>query len=162
MVDLLVRLDETVYSSQITLYRGARKELEYNLLKYAVITVGNGELRILHGWGDQRSYFVGSFDDSDHCSCHGLTSNAFWVLSVLYDINPGIKQTILNAFNALNSKYGYKPLCLISPLIHRVWGEFPSCLQELRKTELHIYMPLPLQLWHYTVWGIQKRPRINL
>lgn len=108
MVDLLVRLDETVYSGQIASYREARKELEHNLRKYAVIADGNGELRILHGWGDQRSYFVGSFDDSDHCSRHGLTSNAFWVLSGLYDINPGIKEAILNAFKALDSKYGYK------------------------------------------------------
>ena len=54
------------------------------------------------------SYLVGSFDDPDHYSRHGLTSNAFWVLSGMYDTDVSIKDTILNAFQALDSKYGYK------------------------------------------------------
>ena len=60
-------------------------EIEEGLVKYAIIENEEGEKRLVHGWGDERSYFVGSFDDPDHESRDGITSNAFWVLAGMYD-----------------------------------------------------------------------------
>jgi len=108
MEELLQRLDSVKYASLIDQYRQVRKEIKEGLEKYAVITGENGEKRIVHGWGDQLSYYVGSFDDPDHQSRHGLTSNAFWVLSGLYGEDVSIKNTILHAFSQLDSKYGLK------------------------------------------------------
>lgn len=51
---------------------------------------------------------MGSFCDSDKNSRYGLTSNAFWVLSRMYDDDVTFKDTILEAFKNLDSKYGLK------------------------------------------------------
>ena len=62
----------------------------------------------MHGWGDQRSYFVGSFHDSDGLARDSLTSNAFWVLSNMLAEDPSLKKDILAAFERLDSPYGLK------------------------------------------------------
>ena len=108
MIDILSRLDASKYASEIDQYREVRSEIETGLLKYAVVTNDSGDKRILHGWGDQYSYFVGSYKDSDGVSRDGLTSNAFWVLSGLYEKHPEFKQTILDGLERLDSKYGYR------------------------------------------------------
>jgi len=108
MIDILERLQNNKYLHYTESYKKAREELKDSLNRYAIIRAGNGEMRILHGWGDEMSYLVGSFDDPDHKSRHGLTTNAFWVLSGMYDGSPKIRETMLNAFNTLDSKYGLK------------------------------------------------------
>lgn len=108
MIDLLSRIDESKYAAEIETYRKAREEIEAGLLKYAVVSNDAGEKRILHGWGDKYSYFVGSYKDSDGVSRDGLTSNAFWVSSGLYKKHPEFKESILNGFKRLDSKYGYR------------------------------------------------------
>ncbi len=67
-----------------------------------------GEKRIVHGWGQDRSYFVGSFCDPDGLSRYGLTSNAFWVLCGLLKENKSFGRIILDAYGHLDSKYGLK------------------------------------------------------
>ena len=108
MIDLLSRIDESKYATEIESYRKAREEIEAGLLKYAVVSNDDGEKRILHGWGDKYSYLVGSYKDSDGVSRDGLTSNAFWVSSGLYKKHPEFKESILNGFKRLDSKYGYR------------------------------------------------------
>lgn len=108
MMELLRVLDVEKYKEVIERYKSVRKEIEQGLKQYALIKNEAGDIRILHGWGDQRSYFVGSFRDTDYQSRDGLTSNAFWVLSKLYDTDTTIKDTILQAFSRLDSKYGLK------------------------------------------------------
>lgn len=108
MLEMLDKIDSSRYSSQITSYKASLRALENVLHKYAIVTADNGEKRIVHGWGDKRSYIVGGFNDPDGKSRVGLTSNAFWILSKMYELDPGIKDTILDAFNKLDSKYGYK------------------------------------------------------
>ena len=68
----------------------------------------NNELRIVHGWGDNKSFYVGSFNDVDQKSRHSLTSNAFYVISNIYKSKPEIKKYILQAYDCLDSKYGLK------------------------------------------------------
>ncbi len=107
MIDLLETNYKGEFKTKLLLYKKYR-----NLIKGALISNGivkNGDLyRILHGWGDKRSYFIGSFKDSDNRERDGLTSNAFWILSGLLKVKPELESTILNSFERLDSKYGYK------------------------------------------------------
>jgi len=108
MIEILEYLDTDSWRDRIDAYRRAGGEIADGLRKYAVVENDSGEKRIVHGWGDERSYFVGSFKDPDGASRYGLTSNAFWVLSGLYGLDQDLKDVILNAFENLDSKYGYK------------------------------------------------------
>jgi cellobiose phosphorylase len=108
MIELLNLIDSSKYSSLISKYESAKEEIRDGLFKHAVVESADGEKRILHGWGDKRSYFVGGFKDPDGQSRIGLTSNAFWVLSGLYDMDIKLGEVILNTFEKLDSKYGLK------------------------------------------------------
>lgn len=108
MARMLQHLNAGKYMAEIRYYKETAEELRLNLQKYAVISNDCGQKRIVHGWGDRRSYFVGSFDDPDHVSRTGLTSNAFWVLSGLNSTDRYMEDTILESFRALDTKYGFK------------------------------------------------------
>lgn len=108
MIELLKRLGQEEYKELIKTYTEAERELEEGLVKYAIIQDEEGHKRILHGWGDERSYLVGSYNDPDGMARDGITSNAFWVLTELYDKDPSIKGVILGAYERLDSKYGLK------------------------------------------------------
>lgn len=114
MVDILSRVNGDKYADTIALYRKAQDEIRNGLFKYALT-----DDRILHGWGDEMSYLVGSTKDPDGISRDGLTSNAFWILTNLYrdsvarpaegEVPPEtVKRIILNAYRRLDSKYGLK------------------------------------------------------
>jgi cellobiose phosphorylase len=68
----------------------------------------NGEKRILHGWGDERSWFVGSYCDNDGYSRDSVTVNAYWILAGLHKEYPEILPEIMNAYERLEGKYGIK------------------------------------------------------
>ncbi len=108
MAQLLLHLNAAKYAEEIRYYKETAEELRFNLQKYAVISNDCRKKRIVHGWGDRRSYFVGSFDDPDHVSRTGLTSNVFWVLSGLNSTDRYMEDTILDSFRALDTKYGFK------------------------------------------------------
>jgi len=115
MIDILSNVYEHAYKETVDRYKVAKKEIRSALYTYAL-----KEDRILHGWGDKMSYFVGSQKDPDGKSRVGLTSNAFWILSNMYrdsilennemeDRRPEeIKSIILEAYRQLDSKYGMK------------------------------------------------------
>lgn len=105
MIDILSHINK--HNDLINKYKSIKESLTDGLIKYAIVSKNN-ENKIVHGWGDKVSYYVGSYDDIDHISRDSLTSNAFFVLSDLYKNVPNIKKDILNAFNRLDSKYGYK------------------------------------------------------
>lgn len=106
MIELLSLL--SYEKTLIEEYEKVMEAIEKGLKEHAVIKNKEGELRIVHGWGDKKSYYVGSFCDPDNASRHGLTSNAFWVISGMYEKNRKMKETILNAFAALDSRFGLK------------------------------------------------------
>ena len=85
----------------------AAERLKKGLQTWAIEEKG-GKRRILHGWGDKRSYLVGSSCDSDGKDRVGLTGNAFWVLGGAYEWDKSIGGDILNAYARLDSKYGLK------------------------------------------------------
>ena len=87
-------------------YIKAKDQIKEGLLIHAI----DGD-HIIHGWGDEKSYLVGSQNDPDGVARDGLTSQAFWILSGFIQADPQkIKHRdyILNAYERLDSKYGYK------------------------------------------------------
>ena len=110
MIEILEAVDpeKRKYPARIREYQDAAKELHQGLVKHALVKNDQGQQRILHGWGDRRSYLVGSYNDPDGKARDGLTSNAFWILSGLYDQDTSIGPVILDAFDRLDDKYGLK------------------------------------------------------
>ena len=86
-------------------YLEIAKKVEKGILDNGIIE-REGVRKIVHGWGENRSFYVGSFDDVDHQSRYSATSHAFFVLSGLLKENPEYQNDILKASEALDSKYG--------------------------------------------------------
>lgn len=95
-------------SPQNVEYSKIADSLSKSLIENAIQTNAEGEKRILHGWGHNREYFAGSFNDPDGQSRDSLTSNSFWVLSGMLKKAPELKAVILSAFDRLEGKYGLK------------------------------------------------------
>ena len=94
-----------IYKKDYSLYHQTKETLYENIMKHCIVS-SNEERRIVHGWGDKKAYYVGSFKDVDGYSRHSSTSNSFYVISGLYERDPSLKETILNAFEKLDGKYG--------------------------------------------------------
>lgn len=107
MMELLSLLDADRYSDTITDYSERADRLAAGLKKYGVV-YHEGHARISHGWGDGIAYHVAGWNDPDGKARRSLTSNAFWVLSGLYDRDPSLSAVIKNDILALDSKYGLK------------------------------------------------------
>lgn len=105
MIDILSHIGN--HNDIISKYETIKENLSNGLIKHAIVSQNN-ERKIVHGWGDKMSYYVGSFNDIDNLSRDSLTSNAFFVLSNMYKKVPNIENDILNAFTRLDSKYGFK------------------------------------------------------
>ena len=94
------------YNDLITKYTVARERLENGLLKNAIDVNEDGEKRILHGWGDDRSYYLGSFNDPDGVSRISSTSHSMWAICGMTEKDNSTKEVVINAFKTLDSKYG--------------------------------------------------------
>lgn len=93
--------------SLISLYKNTRKIIEDGIAKFAIVKKDK-EKRIVHGWGDKRAYYVGSFNDVDGQSRNSSTSNSFYVISGMNKLNLLSHDDIVKAFKNLDSKYGIK------------------------------------------------------
>ena len=107
MLDIFSSSGDCLPVKKRRFYRRAAEELREALKKQALQKRGNGATRILHGWGDQRSYLVGSFCDPDGHSRDSLMANVFWVLSGLLRETPELLHSIRSALARLDAKYGY-------------------------------------------------------
>ena len=107
MLEILERFYPGRYRDKTQRYKLIREELRQGLLRYGVVSQGN-EKRIVHGWGDARGYYVGSFEDSDGLARDGLTSNAFWVTSGMIKESSNLHKNVLDAFDRLDSPFGLK------------------------------------------------------
>ncbi len=96
-----------VKSLDTSKYEKAREELFEGIKKYGVVSKGN-EKRIVHGWGEDRSFYVGSFDDVDHVSRNSSTSNSFYIISEFHKDDPSLIPHVLKSLEYLKSDYGYK------------------------------------------------------
>ncbi|MBR5515598.1 MAG: hypothetical protein IKU52_05295 [Clostridia bacterium] len=65
-----------------------------------------GMKRVLHGWGDKREYYVGSFEDYDGKSRISLTAHAFAAISDITRKYPEIRDAVVENILSLDSKYG--------------------------------------------------------
>ena len=74
--------------------------------KKTLIESKGGELRIIHGYGENDSFRVGSFSDVDGKSRVGVASPAYYVIGGLYQGEEEIKSSILSAYKKLDSRYG--------------------------------------------------------
>ncbi|HBS02373.1 MAG TPA: hypothetical protein DEA63_00655, partial [Firmicutes bacterium] len=74
--------------------------------KKTLIESKGGELRIIHGYGENDSFRVGSFSDVDGKSRVGVASPAYYVIGGLYQGEEEIKSSILSAYMKLDSRYG--------------------------------------------------------
>jgi hypothetical protein len=108
IIEILNNYDAKTYAEDMSRYHKAGLELNAALRQFAVAVSEEGEKRILHGWGDQRKYLVGSFKVPDGQPRDSLTPYAFWVLSGMYDQTPKLRADILSAFERLDSTYGFK------------------------------------------------------
>ena len=97
MTELLQKLGDQ--EELIESYRKVMTSIEQGLQQHAIQRNDKGE---------HKSYCVGSFQDPDGASRYGLTSNAFWVISGMYRGDRRMKETILEAFDRLDSRFGMK------------------------------------------------------
>lgn len=93
------------YPEKIEKYTEMRRRMGEGLMKYAVVEK-DGRRRVIHGWGDKRSYLVGSFSDCDGEDRISLTANAFWALSGMLDADQTMKAEVVRDIESLDSKYG--------------------------------------------------------
>lgn len=105
MIEILINQKD--YASLVTRYQQIKNDIQKGIHEFAIIKK-DSEQRILHGWGNNRSYLVGSFNDPDHTNRYSLTSSAFYVISNMIKMNLSIKEDIICSFKKLDSKYGLK------------------------------------------------------
>lgn len=103
MCELLTKIN--THLDLIPLYQKAYQGLIEGLKKYAVVSKGDRK-KIIHGWGEDRSYLVGSFEDVDGLERDSLTANAFYIISGINKHNFIDKKDVLNAYKNLDSKFG--------------------------------------------------------
>ena len=101
-------LEKLGKSSVAEKYKKIRENIKIGLQKYAVVSNGKGERKILHGWFDKRDALVGSFSDNDGKERDGLASTSFWVIAEMLKEDESFKKDILAAYSRLDSKYGLK------------------------------------------------------
>lgn len=95
------------YSDKARQYLAKREQIKNGLLEYA-IQVNDDKNHIVHGWGDEGSYMVGTMCDSDGKCRYSANANSFWCLSGMVQNNPEIKKDIVWAFDYLDAKYGIR------------------------------------------------------
>lgn len=76
-------------------------------IKENIIIKKDDEYRITHGWGNDKSFYVGSFCDVDGKNRYALTSNAFYFLSGFASIYPEYSYFALENYTNLEGKYGF-------------------------------------------------------
>lgn len=115
------------YSDKVEKYKAVAETLKNGLNKYAVDVNNNGERRIMHGWGDNRSYKIGSWCDPDGNSRYSSTANSFWAISGMVKNDPSMKETVMQAFKTLDSKYGIMTFDKAFPLdMHKYVGRIAN------------------------------------
>ena len=132
-----------------------KKRLERGLTEYALVRESAGR-RILHGWGDERSYLVGSSRDPDGKDRVGLTSYAFWVISGMYARDKSVREDILRAYQRLDSKYGLRTFDQFfapgTPGVGRI-GNLPPGTAENSATYVHATL---FGVWSLFMMGEDK------
>ena len=88
-------------------YEKIRSNMANGLEKYAMQKDGD-RVHLIHGWGDEGKYLVGSLCDTDGKCRFSVNPYSFWCISGMIERNPSLKEDILKAYDVLDSKYGIK------------------------------------------------------
>ena len=94
------------FTERLEQFKSLRESIKDDLFKFAVDADENGRRRVIHGWGDHRSYFVGSNHDFDGAARYSLTANAFWMISGMIKNDPTMREALVACADAVSSKYG--------------------------------------------------------
>ncbi len=94
------------YDSKIAEYKAFAETLKNGLNKNAIDINDKGERRVVHGWGDNMSYKIGSWCDPDGKARVSGTANSFWANSGMIKNDPTMKESIMASFAHLNSEFG--------------------------------------------------------
>ena len=115
------------HDDKIAKYQSAANTLKCGLTKYAIDTNDQGLRRIMHGWGDNRSYKIGSWSDPDGLARYSSTANSFWAISGMVKNDPTTKDVVMSAFRGLDSKYGIMTFDKAFPLdMHKYVGRIAN------------------------------------
>lgn len=112
-----------------------RERIFKGFFKYAVQTNEKNEKRIVHGWGDKISYYVGSFEDTDGANRISFASNAFYALSDMIREDDSLKETAISALKSLDSRFGLKTLAPYFPKEMKGVGRIANTLPGTAENE---------------------------
>ena len=102
LIDIIGRYDETgEYEPHVERYADLSDALSLGLREHAF-----EDGRVIHGWGDDGAYKVGSTSDYDGADRVSITPNAFWIISGLGMRYPDTCAAVADAIRSLDSKYG--------------------------------------------------------
>ncbi len=137
------------YEEKIASYEKAQATIKEGFFKNA-IQEKDGERRVLHGWGDKMSFFVGSFHDVDGKSRVSSTSVSAFANSGLYD--QSYEKDIIKACERLDDKYGLRTFDVpfdpdSAGTVGRI-GKLPAGTAENAATYIHAAMFLTHALYH--------------
>ena len=122
MVEILERIGG--YGEIVGEYKRLQKTVADGFAQYALVKDSNGVVRVAHGWGDNRGYYVGSYNDYDGKSRISLTSHAFFAISGMLERFPEYKEDIVNNILSLDSRFGLltfdKPFTPYAPEVGRI------------------------------------------
>ena len=115
-------------------YRARREQLRDALDGWAKETDDRGEVRLIHGWGDHRSYLVGSHCDSDGVDRISFAPYAFWATCGMVEHEPELKAVIRRDLLKLDSPYGmmtnYPPFTEASKGVGRIVRTLPGSAEN--------------------------------
>ena len=134
---------------KIAEYAAAQATIREGFFKNA-IQEKDGERRVVHGWGDKKSFFVGSFHDVDGKARVSSTSVSSFANSGLYD--PSYGKDIIKACERLDDKYGLRTFDVpfdpdSSGTVGRI-GKLPAGTAENAATYIHAALFLTHALYH--------------
>ena len=112
------------YERTVDEYRRLREKVAEGVLKYALLRDENGSVKMAHGWGEDKSFYVGSYKDHDGQSRISLTANAFCAISELIERIPECKEDIVKNILSLETRFGLltfdKPFTPDYPQVGRI------------------------------------------
>ncbi len=134
VIEILEKIDSKLHRERIQRYKKVKEELLASILKYAIVENENGEKRIVHGWGDKQSFYVGSFCDGDGKSRISAIDHSFWLITNMIDNTPELYEMIVNNLRKTDSKYGIRtfdePFTPEFKQLKNITGMLPGTLEN--------------------------------
>lgn len=93
-------------SSLLEKYNKYKSKIVKGVLKHGIVENEQGFKRVIHGWGDKQSYFVGTFKDFDGKSRISVTANAYAANSGMIYEFPELKHDIAKNILGTDTKFG--------------------------------------------------------